>query len=1200
MEFTPASQNGIIPPTELLSLPSKFGVFISSTSSIYGKTILIKAISDAAMYKTEPVTFKTYYNGTTSTLGTAQFVDTANAVLVVNNISTGTHSIWAEWPGEGLYAPVTSKNNPVPLVMAAGYDLPGTLEVTITPTSGTVVEGEGQIDIEAFMNTAVQVTGNIQFYQGNRFLGSVPITNNIAILQNVDLRAGTSTVTVSWNGATIGGTNYQGLSTTASYTVLRGSTAGGQLTISVTPTQAVKQEGDITLTATLNSSTIYPGLVYFSVDDAPLLYGELVNNQATVTARNIYTTGTYALTALWDGNQTGHPRYIEKTTSTNWTVVERATIPSLSLNVSPNPSAFKIETTFVATLNTTTSIDGIVGFYEQGVGQIGTAALVNNQALFKTSSLTTGTKIVYAYFAGSTVEPKYFPVTSNTQTLVVNAGLSIGAPINLTVAPVSTIAPGQYVVDEPVRFTSRITTSTVLTNNVKVFGNNRYKTESTWVNNSATTTTTFSSTGSIDVFTYWVGATIGGKFYEGFASSSTTITVQERATLPYNLILRSSQNPQATGGIVTYTVTATTSTQLTGSVEFYKDSVLMGTSTFQAGVASYVTQANTIEDGIYEISARWLGTSSAPKFYAKDSNTITQTYFDAPSAELITMAKLISGSQSTAGDKPYYWTSTGTFQSGESVGNWFNFTDNSTETYTWAILSGQNRTSTVEKWEIVDATGQTAGESITFYPRKTYDNQLLVTQPITYKLASPGYSYPYGQTPPLNTFPGITGGIRSTSNFPLTGSISVYDVTSGSNTLLVNTSTFLTTATYSATGTIVAPGTLGTLPYDSQGYGGGKTGIGVGYVVWPTVAQWFATWNPANQVNQGPRTIRIDYNGDLYNSSTSQLYRIEFVDTLNTTANYLSVDYTLVGTTTRRTKPRIKSSNAINLTLYSRSGNSTSTVPNGKVTWTKTGWVQVSGEWTLQTTTLGTSSYALVSGVADPYNNTALYQSTLTNITLTADNSYTQPYYHGLDYFNLDGLNRAQALALKQPAGYTNNYNTQGSDRPVNWNTWRIDAVTQAFGNTGGITTSTFWIDSYDRVPTYWAGNTNESRLTDQTITINWTGNPSNLQMNATSTGTAQLVGVDTLTSTDIAGITLSATVYAVYPNGSTTVGGGTVSFGTISSTGTVAITFRPTYVAGPDGPSPAGVSNRKLVITASGAAIATTAGTTSTPVIYW
>jgi hypothetical protein len=1165
------------------------------------------------MYKTEPVSFYTKLNGGSATLlGTSTFIDTVSAVYIAT-LATGTNEIYASWPGEGLYAPVTTSLDPVIVTMAAGYVLPGTMEITITPASGTRVVGEGAIDIEAFVNTTVQLTGNMLFYQGARQIGSIPIVNNLALLQNADLRAGTPTIRIVWGGGTIGGTTYQGISTSTSYTVLRGTTIPGNMTLSVSPSNTTQYEGDITLTAAISTTTDLPGTVYFSIGDTPLLYATMVDNSATIIVPNNYATGAYTMSAIWDGNQSSHPRYIEKTTTATFTTLERATLPKPTLTINPSPSAFKIETTFNATFNTTTNISGNISFIEDGAGVIGTAALVNNTAVLKTSSLTTGTKIVYAYYPGSTTDPKYFSTSSNTQTLVVNAGVSIGRPIILSVKPESVIQTTQYVVDEPIRFISTISTSTVLINNVKIFANNRYRSESPWIANVANTVTTIASTGTFDVFSYWVGGTIGGKDYEGFASSSTTITVQERATLPYNLNLTSSQNPNASGGVTTFTVTATTSTQLSGNVEFYFNQttttniqiwganngvldplypldaeiqsnfnipvgtsftltgtstvytvtstrlnvfpskigeylwdvqpydtflnsipespssiaylpstglrLLIGTSTFQAGVASLTVPANTIGAGTYTISAQWLGSSVMPKFYAKNTaNTLTQTYFVAPAAQIMTMRSLLIG---TTG------TTTGTYI---------------TAPYSWngsPVWGAPSETITLNDYQKFDYS---YNYEVMGYPPIKYVGPAPI--PLVYLFES------QAQRNSTYHFPGITGAIKSQSNFPLTGSISVYDITSGSNTLLVTTSTFLTTST-------IFPDNIGTelqrspLPYavnEQSAPAGDQISALAGYLVWPTLAQWYANWNVLPQINEGVRNIKIQYNGDVYNSSTYVTYNVEFKDVTayNTITNLYPLDYRLTTIpNTIRSIPRIRSTDPVNLTFFTRAG-STLESSNKKVEWRKTSWAFQGGEYRLQTTFLGTATFSNTR-YSGTNTDTTVFASTLSNITLTADNPYTSPYYHDLDYFNINGIDRADFLNLQTEAGYTNGYNTQGTDRSLNWNTHRLDATYIEMINDGGNvypfvrTTSTFWIDSYDKVPTYWAGNTSKTRLDSQSIIINWNGNPGNLTMNTSYTGTSQLIGVDTLSSADRAGISLSGTVYAVYPNGSTVLGGGTV-----------------------------------------------------------
>ena len=57
MNFEPASQNGVIPITDYKTKDSDFMVGVSSTSTVAGQPVVLKAISNAAMYKTVPVTF---------------------------------------------------------------------------------------------------------------------------------------------------------------------------------------------------------------------------------------------------------------------------------------------------------------------------------------------------------------------------------------------------------------------------------------------------------------------------------------------------------------------------------------------------------------------------------------------------------------------------------------------------------------------------------------------------------------------------------------------------------------------------------------------------------------------------------------------------------------------------------------------------------------------------------------------------------------------------------------------------------------------------------------------------------------------------------------------------------------------------------------------------------------------------------------
>lgn len=442
MNFEPASQNGVVPPTPLKSKQSRFGLIASSTSSRFGQSIIVKALSDAAMYKTEPVTFYSKYSPTPSStstivLGTSTFVDTVTAPFIVTNLGTGTHKIYASWPGEGLYAAQTTEFGPFPISVDASVDIGGQLAITIAPTSGSLVVGEGTATITAFLTTSTPVSNEVKFYVDNVQIGTELLVNNRASVNISSLSAGIRKITAEWQGAVISDVIYGGKSTQVNYEVLRGQTMPTALTLSVNKAQAVVSEGTITLTANINTATSLAGLVEFTADGVAVAEAALVNNTAIATVTNTFAVGNPIFRAAWNGNQTSTPKYIEKTSNTaTVTIVERATIPSMSLAVTPNPAVAAFDTvTFTATLNTTTSVPGIVRFFE-GPTFIASAPITLNQATVSLPAIgiqfNLGSSEFYATYAGSTTTPKYFPVTSNISTLTVIAGFPFTGTITLS------------------------------------------------------------------------------------------------------------------------------------------------------------------------------------------------------------------------------------------------------------------------------------------------------------------------------------------------------------------------------------------------------------------------------------------------------------------------------------------------------------------------------------------------------------------------------------------------------------------------------------------------------------------------------------------------------------------------------------------------------------------------------------------------
>ena len=605
MEFTPASQNGIVPPTELLSLPSRFGVLVSNTSTYYGKPLLVKAVSDAAMYKTEAVSFYSVKNGTTSLLGTSTFINTTTAILVLNNISTGTHDIYASWPGEGLYAPVSTILDKISVAVAAGADLPGTFTITAGPASGTIIAGSGvNATFTATFSTQDVITGNVIFYNGVSQLASVPIENNRAVLSVGNLPAGDNIIKVVWPGGTLKGVNYQGRSAELTYNILRGLTINSPMTIRVTPGYGVYNEGNIKISATIANPTELPGKVYFSIDNEPLYYAAFSGNTATIEfGNNAYNIGARTIEALWDGNQTAYPRYVEKSTSTTWTIYERDFINITNFTVTPR-TAYGYDTVFKAVLDKNNAV-GNIGFYN-GNTLFGNAAIVGNSATFITRSLAVGTYTVYAYYDGNSVAPKYFSTTSNTATMVVTEGVEITQAMNLAVTNDSYFGTTDpYVVGENQTIKATLSTSTVLTGPVRFYVDDILQGTANWNGyNTATFTTTFTTTGSHAVQAVWPGQSIGNVFYATKVSTVSTLTLVSGYTMGRNITL-STVTPVIVNQPSTFIASINTSSTMTGLVSFTVNGTTVGTSTWINNISTLETTISNT--GTYTIQALWQG-----------------------------------------------------------------------------------------------------------------------------------------------------------------------------------------------------------------------------------------------------------------------------------------------------------------------------------------------------------------------------------------------------------------------------------------------------------------------------------------------------------------------------------------------------------------------------------------------------------------
>jgi hypothetical protein len=437
MDFTPASQNGIVPPSETLTQQSRLGLAVSSTSTVYGNELILKAISDASMYKTEPVTFYRVSDGNTVSLGTGTWINTNTSVLVTTGIGTGTHQLHVTWPGEGMFSPQSTINTPVDFTVAAGYQLGATISHTANPPTNTVVTGEGAVTFTVTVSTATVLVDTLSFYIGNTFYGQANFSNNVATFTFPELPAGDLTIRTNWPGATIDGKNYEGFTYDISYTVLASTNVGQSLSITADPTEIVYGEGQSILYSYINTSTsINVGTIsYYDNSNVQVLLGvddSVVGNASSIFITTVLSTGTHYINAIYDGNPTGHPRYTPITSTGIELVVLARDTATLVLTDSPDPTLVNRDSiTLTATLQTPKVASGNVTFYD-GDNVLGIADMVDRVAVFTATNLSVGVHNLKAFYSGSAVAPKFFATTSSVITATVISALPYPGTMTLT------------------------------------------------------------------------------------------------------------------------------------------------------------------------------------------------------------------------------------------------------------------------------------------------------------------------------------------------------------------------------------------------------------------------------------------------------------------------------------------------------------------------------------------------------------------------------------------------------------------------------------------------------------------------------------------------------------------------------------------------------------------------------------------------
>ena len=389
--FTTSSSNAASQIVNQASTTTTLAASPSSTT--YGQSVTFTAtigvVSPGAGTPTGSVEF---FDGTTLIATTP--LSGSTAAVSTAALTAGTHSITAQYLGDGNFSSSTSSPATVPVRMAstttnlsssASTSVFGQ-SVTFTATIGVVAPGAGV------------PTGSVTFKDGSTTLGTGTLNSTgQATFATTTLAVGSHTITAVYGGDP----NFSGSTSAAlAQTVSKdGSTAA--ITSSASPSVLNQSVSfTVTVSAAAPGSGTPTGTVQFSIDGSK--FGSavaLAGGSATSTSISTLKLGNHTITASYsgDGNFTA-------STAPSFTQVVSKDNTTTKLVVTVNPSVYGQSISFTASVAAvapgTGTPTGSVTFSD-GSTTLKTVTLSAGVATYTTTKLVTGQHTITAAYNGS-------------------------------------------------------------------------------------------------------------------------------------------------------------------------------------------------------------------------------------------------------------------------------------------------------------------------------------------------------------------------------------------------------------------------------------------------------------------------------------------------------------------------------------------------------------------------------------------------------------------------------------------------------------------------------------------------------------------------------------------------------------------------------------------------------------------------------
>jgi autotransporter-associated beta strand protein len=552
----------------------------------YGQSVTLTAtVVPATTGSVAPTGTVTFFNGST-TLGTGS-VAGGVATLVTTSLPAGTGSVTATYGGDTNYASSTSPAITVPVAVTAT-----TIAVTYFPTSPVVSQN---VTLTATVSSVSPgggtPTGTVEFLNGSTSLGTGTLVNGVATLVTAALASGSNTINATYDGDS----NFSG-SAAPAIAINVAATATSSTTVTYTPASPTYGTS-VTFTATIVVTSGTPtGTVNF-YNGTTLLGSGTVSTASGVTTASLSTTalpaGSNSVTAQYSGDSS-----FTSSTSPAVAVTVTEVATTTAVTFTPSSPAVGATVTLTATVTSSsagaTSPSGTVDFFNGttllGTGTLSTTSGVTTAA-FATSSLPAGSNSVTAQYLG---DSNYAGSTSPATTVTVTEFIAV------------TYSPALPVYGSSVTLTATLspTGSATPSGTVNFYNGSTLLGTASVASDVATLSTTTLAVGNNAVTAVYSG----DSNYPASTSAIESVAVVLAGTT--TTVSLSDTNP-ALGETVTLTaavaVTSPGAGTPTGTVQFFNDGTLLGTSAVSGGQA---TLSVVLPIGASSITAQYSGDSN--------------------------------------------------------------------------------------------------------------------------------------------------------------------------------------------------------------------------------------------------------------------------------------------------------------------------------------------------------------------------------------------------------------------------------------------------------------------------------------------------------------------------------------------------------------------------------------------------------------